>query len=82
MNPNKNQMIRDLTRAKKTQDPSLSAHYITTLLSGEVALFCTRETCYSSFKSFKNPLSHLLKTFLIRFKFFNEILLKLKTEIP
>ena len=54
----------------------------TTLSGGKIGLKITHDERDTPFESFQNPLSHLLKTFLIRFKFFNEILLKLKTEIP
>ena len=54
----------------------------TTASRGKIALQMTRDVCVTFLDSLKNPLFHYQKKFLIRCKFSNEILLKLKSEMP
>ena len=54
----------------------------TTTSGEEIPLQITRSMRDTPSNSLKNLLSHLLNAFLMRFKFFNEILLKLNSEMP
>ena len=50
----------------------------TTVLGGKIAMKITRDVCDTLLNCLQNPLSHLLKMFFIRCKFFNEIFITIK----